>query len=51
MQKLVIATCQVETCSMFNDPIPCGDPLPTIICGGCGTEITDKVEADIPQDS
>lgn len=45
---LVMATCHTENCSMAEQPIPCGDPLPRIYCGGCGNEIDDKVTAELP---
>lgn len=48
--KLVMATCQTEGCQLSAEPIPCGDPEPNIYCGGCGVEITDKVEAVIPSE-
>jgi hypothetical protein len=45
---LVMATCHTEGCSMAEEPIPCGNPMPNIYCGGCGVEISDKVQAEIP---
>ena len=48
LKVLVMATCHTDGCSMVGNPIPCGNPMPNIYCGGCGVEITDKVTAELP---
>ena len=37
-------TCHTSGCGNKNISIEILDPEPTVICGVCGVEITDKVE-------
>jgi hypothetical protein len=37
-----IVTCHTENCENENIGIELIDPAPTVICGPCGVEITDK---------
>jgi hypothetical protein len=39
-----IVTCHTENCLNNGIAIEILDPEPTVICGPCGQEITDKVE-------
>jgi hypothetical protein len=39
-----IVTCHTEGCENNGIGIEVLDPMPTVICGACGIEITDKVE-------
>jgi hypothetical protein len=39
-----IVTCHTTACENENIGIEFIDPEPTVICGPCGQEITDKVE-------
>jgi hypothetical protein len=39
-----LVTCHTSGCENENIEIEFLDPLPTVICGPCGNEITDKVE-------
>lgn len=42
---VVNVTCHTEGCENGGVTIPFPDPADTVICGGCGVEITDKVAA------
>jgi hypothetical protein len=37
-----IVTCQTENCNSNGIAIEVINPEPTVICGACGQEITDK---------
>jgi hypothetical protein len=39
-----IVTCHTPNCENDNIGIEVINPEPTVICGACGVEITDKVE-------
>jgi hypothetical protein len=41
---MITVTCHTEKCSNDGIGIEVVNPEPTVICGGCGIEITDKVE-------
>ena len=41
---IYIVTCHTKGCSNDGIGIEVINPEPTVICGGCGQEITDKVE-------
>jgi len=43
MNEIVI--CHTTDCENCDVPIKVVDALPTVICGGCNVEITDKVKA------
>lgn len=40
-----IVTCRTEGCENENIEIRIEDALPTVFCGACWVEITDKVDA------
>jgi hypothetical protein len=42
---IIILTCETEGCGNANIGIPFEDPAGLCFCGGCGNEITNKVEA------
>lgn len=41
---IIKGTCHTENCENAEITIEFVDPAPTIICGPCAIEITDKVE-------
>jgi hypothetical protein len=43
---IVNVTCRTENCENKDIVIEFIDPSPTIICGPCNVEITDKVVVD-----
>ncbi|CAB4168367.1 hypothetical protein UFOVP1654_10 [uncultured Caudovirales phage] len=43
---LYIVTCRTPNCENENLGIEIMDPEPTVICGACGIEITDKVQVN-----